>query len=615
MINPKFNFITRCTRLENLQTVGNSIFNENTSHYNIQWYVLFDESKIKEISASLLKYLMSVNCNIHFKPNRQDYLHTAISEVIQTISDGYIHIIDDDNTLHPDYLETLTEIITKDTEPYIYIYEQKVDKKDFTGLDIRLVGPPCMKVGKVDMGQFTAHFSLLTKDIPTEYVGDGIMLEKMYKGTPQRFKFINKVLCYYNKLQTSKQEPTYHLPRIYVIGQDDTSLKSTKWLDCWEDRLVVQSSLTDQNITEKLTLFNPDAIITIGENFLNFPKLSSKSLDTRAKWIHFNKEEDLTGDIAYDLAMNSMISNDTSSLISFFTPTYNTGGKLWNTYDSLKNQTYLNWEWVIVDDSSDYGSTYTIAKQIASIDERVRVYSFKEKSKGIIGESKYRAASLCRGEILAELDHDDMLLEYMAEYLNEAQQAHPQVGFFYSDCIEADENYNSLTYPEGFAFGYGSYYDFEWKGKNYKAAKECDINPKTIRHIVSVPNHIRAWRRDTYFQIGGHNRRLAIADDYELIVRTFLNTTMCRIVYPGYLQFIYEDQKGTNTHNATRADIQRRVWSISNFYNEQIAKRFKQLGVVDWVYENNHNPSTNPNSKSKQNKDTVNIEYIPGSKL
>ena len=203
----------------------------------------------------------------------------------------------------------------------------------------------------------------------------------------------------------------------------------------------------------------------------------------------------------------------------------------------------------------------------------------------------------------------------MAEYLNEAQQAHPQVGFFYSDCIEADENYNSLTYPEGFAFGYGSYYDFEWKGKNYKAAKECDINPKTIRHIVSVPNHIRAWRRDTYFQIGGHNRRLAIADDYELIVRTFLNTTMCRIAYPGYLQFIYEDQKGTNTHNATRADIQRRVWSISNFYNEQIAKRFKQLGVVDWVYENNHNPSTNPNSKSKQNKDTVNTEYIPGSKL
>lgn len=607
-----YHFITRCTRPENLQTVGNSIFNNNTTGYNLTWHVLFDESKIKEIPTSLLKYLLSVNCKIYYKQNRHDYLHTAISEVIQTISDGYVHIIDDDNILHPEYLETLTEQIQKDAEPFIYLYEQKVDGKDFTGLDIRLVGPEYVKVSKVDMGQFTAHCSLMVENIPTDYVGDGILLEKMYNEIPEKFKFINKVLCYYNHLQTPKQEPTYHLPRISIIGHElDKPLKSTKWLDYWDDRLVIQSSLTDQNVTEKLASFNPDAIITIGENFLNFPELTNKSFDTRAKWIHLKKEQDLTGDVAYNLAMNSILSNDTSILISFFTPTYNTGTKLWNTYNSLKDQTYSNWEWVIVDDSKDYGYTYEIAKQIASLDERVKLYSFKENSKGIIGESKYRAASLCRGEILAELDHDDILLEHMAEYLNEAQQAYPQVGFFYSDCIEADENFNSLTYPEGYAFGYGAYYDFEWRGKTFKAAKECNVNPKTIRHIVSVPNHIRAWRRSTYFSIGGHNRRLSIADDYEMIVRTFLHTLMCRIAYPGYIQFIYENDKGTNTHNATRADIQRRVWSISNFYNHKIAERFKQLGVVDWVYQENLNSPIQSDSTFSHSEGAVNLEYYP----
>jgi len=613
---PKFHFITRCSRPKNLQTVGNSIFNKDTANYDLVWHVLFDESQVKEIPTSLLRYLLSLNCKIYYKQNRQDYLHTAISEVVETILDGYIHIIDDDNILHPEYLPILTDQIQKDAQPLIYLYEQKVDGKDFTGLDVRVVGPEYVKVSKIDMGQFTAHCSLITENIPTDYVGDGILLEKMYNQSPEKFKFINKVLCYYNYLQTLKEEPTYHLPRISVIGHElARSLKSSKMLDYWEDRLVVESYLTDKNITDKLISFNPDAIITIGESFLNFPEMTNKSLTTRAKWIHLGKEQDLTGDLAYDLAMISMLRNDTSTLISFFTPTYNTGTKLWNTYNSLKNQTYSNWEWVVVDDSSDSGYTYDIARQIASIDERVKVYSFKEKSKGIIGESKYRAACLCTGEILAELDHDDIVLEHMAEYLNEAQQTHPQVGFFYSDCIEVDENYNSLTYPEGFAFGYGSYYDFEWKGKVFKAAKECNINPKTIRHIVSVPNHIRAWRRSTYFQIGGHNRRLTIADDYELIVRTFLNTTMCRIAYPGYLQFIYENQKGTNTHNATRADIQRRVWSISNFYNGQIVQRFKQLGVVDWAHEENPKLPIWANSKYGDLEGSVNIEHIPSNSL
>ena len=96
--------------------------------------------------------------------------------------------------------------------------------------------------------------------------------------------------------------------------------------------------------------------------------------------------------------------------------------------------------------------------------------------------------------------------------------------FVYSDCSEVDENLNSLTYGEGFAFGYGKYRTENYAGRDYQVAIAQNINPKTIRHIVGVPNHFRAWDREFYHSIGGHNRRLTIADDYELLIRSFLKT-------------------------------------------------------------------------------------------
>ena len=159
----------------------------------------------------------------------------------------------------------------------------------------------------------------------------------------------------------------------------------------------------------------------------------------------------------------------------------------------------------------------------------------------------------------------------------------PDAGFYYTDSAEVDQNWESLTYGGGFAMGYGAYRDESALGMDFKVQVTPNLNPKTIRHIVGVPNHIRAWRRNLYYQIGGHNRGLSIADDYELLVRTFLNTKMCRIQKLGYIQFIYDDASGTNTHNSSRRDIQRRVRTVADYYSEAITKRFEDLGLEDWA--------------------------------
>ena len=334
-----------------------------------------------------------------------------------------------------------------------------------------------------------------------------------------------------------------------------------------------------------LSNFNPDGILSVGENWENFQNLSSLSLEFRRKWIHLEKIDGNSGDMIFNCLTKSMLEPfyDTNPLISVFTPIYNTKEVLYRSYDSMRKQTYNNWEWVLVNDSNDGGKTLKIALEIQKMDPRVKVYDFREKTGGVVGESKYRAASLCSGKYLVEFDHDDILLPQALRYTVEAFEKYPDCKFVYSDCAEIDQDHKSLTYGDDFAFGYGSYRDEEFEGKIYKAVNTQNINPKTIRHIVGVPNHLRAWERFFYHSIGGHNRNLTIADDYELIVRSFLKTKFVRIAKMLYLQFFHS----SNTQNDSRADIQRRVRVISSHYNELIKNRFEELGAKDWAYEGN----------------------------
>ena len=126
-----------------------------------------------------------------------------------------------------------------------------------------------------------------------------------------------------------------------------------------------------------------------------------------------------------------------------------------------------------------------------------------------------------------------------------------------------------------------SYADVEYRGRLYKSGSGGNINPKTIRHIVSTPNHIRAWRKSFYESIGGHNKELHVADDFEITVRTFLNTRMIRVPNLCYLQYA-----GGDTAQQTRnTDIQRHVRSIKAHYDRRIHDRFLELGCEDFTWD------------------------------
>ena len=565
--------ITRCTRIENLDLVKLSL------PESVQWHIIIDTRIVSSIETS---YLEKFNDNyLYFwRSFLGDMGHQLLNRVIDKIpQEDWIYILDDDNEMHPELFSEINMSLEKNPEKEGFIFSQNINGKDFTGLKVREALPENVKVQRIDMAQFLLKRSLIGKNrfAPGTYVADGIFIEELFQKNPEKFLFVDKILCNYNSL---KKDPiNYKLPRVLLLDSK-AELKTIKKTSYESDELLVINA--DNNTTlEKIIEFDPDAILTLGNDYSKYTSLINLSSDYRLRWIHVKNENESLGDAAYHCGMNYILhTSKDQSLVSIFTPIYNTKEKLIRTYTSIREQTYTNWEWVIINDSTDT-ETLGIAEQIALTDPRVKVYDFKEKTKGIIGEAKYRACALSRGKYLIELDHDDILLPHAIEKTVKAFTDYPDAGFVYSDCAEIDESHRSLMYGETFAFGYGSYRDEIHKGILYKVADTPNINPATIRHIVSVPNHLRAWERDTYFRVGGHNRRLSISDDYELIVRTFLDTKFVKIPICCYLQFHH----GENSQNSARSDIQRRVRTISSFYNDQIKERFEFLGKEDWAFQ------------------------------
>lgn len=274
-------------------------------------------------------------------------------------------------------------------------------------------------------------------------------------------------------------------------------------------------------------------------------------------------------------------ASDTVPLVSVFTPTYRTGERIHRTYRSLQRQRYARWEWVVRDDSDDGGATRKAVEQIAAADARV-IVSSSPTHNGKIGAVKREACELARGEMLVELDHDDELTPDALTAIVDAFAADPETGFVYSDCALVDEaTGRSLGFGDRWAFGYGSQRIEQYDGRSLLVMCTPPINAATVRHIVGVPNHVRAWRRDLYWRIGGHDPTLPVADDYDLLVRTFLHARMTHLPKLHYVQYL--DRAGS-AQVVRNQQIQQLVGILRQRYERRIHERLLELGLPDPIW-------------------------------
>lgn len=92
-------------------------------------------------------------------------------------------------------------------------------------------------------------------------------------------------------------------------------------------------------------------------------------------------------------------------LVSIIVPCYNQGQYLGEALESVSNQTFSNWECLIIDDGS-VDNTAAVAKTFAARDPRF-IYLFKEN--GGVSSTRNFGIEAAKGSFIQFLDSDDLL--------------------------------------------------------------------------------------------------------------------------------------------------------------------------------------------------------------
>jgi len=310
-----------------------------------------------------------------------------------------------------------------------------------------------------------------------------------------------------------------------------------------KEKLMFSITITSDHFDlNKLFDSNNHLLITYGPNNNEYLHHFDSILPPRMKkrWIHFIEipTVELINNVLNKCYINNVIADHalTRPVFSLFTTCYNSYDKIFRAYNSIKEQNLKDWEWVILDDSPT-DEHFQFLRTIFRNDKRIRLYKRSENS-GSIGNVKNEAVMLCRGQYVLEMDHDDEILPDTLLDAANVFDNNPDVGFVYMDFVNLYENGANFSYGDFFGLGYSGYYCQKHKGQWINVAVSPNINNTTMSHIVAVPNHPRIWRKSSLLEMGNYSEFLPVSDDYELILRTSVNTKMAKIPKLGYIQYM-----------------------------------------------------------------------------
>lgn len=180
-------------------------------------------------------------------------------------------------------------------------------------------------------------------------------------------------------------------------------------------------------------------------------------------------------------------------LISVITPVYDTDELvLRECVGSVLDQSYQRWELCLVDDGSPAPHVWPLLQSLATLDPRIRVER-RQRNGGIVAASN-DALAMAEGEVVALLDHDDLLhrdalLRVAVAYRD------PELDYLYTD-----EDLVGLD------------------GKRFAPFWKPDWSPERFRSQMYAC-HLSAIRRSLVDEVGRFRNGYDGSQDWDLILR------------------------------------------------------------------------------------------------
>lgn len=210
------------------------------------------------------------------------------------------------------------------------------------------------------------------------------------------------------------------------------------------------------------------------------------------------------------------------ALVSIIIPTFNRSELLLETLESVRKQSYKDWECIIIDDGS-VDNTKEVVNNLMNEDSRFKLFVKPiDFCKGA-SSSRNFGFELSKGKYIQWLDDDDLISENKIEL---------QV-----IKLERINNPNAITCCD---------WDFLWDKKKYvkknilknKVSLDCENFFIQLRaQLTFVPIHAYLMPRKIILKSGIWNVNLSLNDDAEFLTRVLLvsnylvNTADCHVLY------------------------------------------------------------------------------------
>lgn len=195
--------------------------------------------------------------------------------------------------------------------------------------------------------------------------------------------------------------------------------------------------------------------------------------------------------MAYSRAMNTL-----NPQVSVLMSVYNSARYLRESVESILNQTFTDFEFLITDDGSE-DTSIAILQEYASHDPRIRLISHENWG---LTRTLNQMLKVAKGELIARMDADDIAFPDRLERQVKFLQAHPEVVCLGGSHELIDEKGRTLIYspvPAG----------------NEEIQKLLLGGTSTICHPCAM------MRREAMLQVGGYDETLKTSQDLDLFLK------------------------------------------------------------------------------------------------
>ena len=287
---------------------------------------------------------------------------------------------------------------------------------------------------------------------------------------------------------------------------------------------------------------------------LLYEKATHKDQKDYERWLERHKITEAIREVQKETVF------DKQPCFSIVVPLYKTQEKyLKELVESIKGQTYLNWELCLSDGSGGDSPLKEILKELEHSDSRIKVISSKESLQ--IAENTNAAIDIATGDYIVFADHDDILsvdaLYECTKCINENQEV---------DMIYSDEDKVSMDGQ--------TYFEPHFK-PDLNMDLLCSVN--YFCHLVVV-------KRQLLEQAGKLNGEYNGAQDYDFVLRCVENTDA---VY--HIPKILYHWRAHMDSTAENPESKRYAFEAGR---RAIQKHYERIGLKDAYVEETAYPGT-----------------------